>query len=135
MGKQLEWKKGVEPLPVAVVASPVKDYKELVEGLKSPTWQDIEDPDSSLLSDAAAAITELLMYKEAVDRMGAFGKLFIPYKGDPRGSIGRAGGLSLEEEAVIMPVLEDIDGGKWRPVNEDVLRDLFARIEGSCKPI
>lgn len=36
------------------------DYKELVEHLKSPTWQDLEDPDSSLLPDAATAITDLL---------------------------------------------------------------------------
>lgn len=36
------------------------DYKELVDRLKSPTWQDLEDPDSSLLTDAATAITDLL---------------------------------------------------------------------------
>lgn len=36
------------------------DYKELVDRLKSPTWQDLEGPDSSLLTDAATAITDLL---------------------------------------------------------------------------
>lgn len=36
------------------------DCKELVDRLKSPTWQDLEDPDSSLLPDAATAITDLL---------------------------------------------------------------------------
>lgn len=36
------------------------DCKELVEHLKSPTWQYLEDPDSRLLPDAATAITDLL---------------------------------------------------------------------------
>lgn len=42
------------------------DCKELVEHLKSPTWQDLEDPDSSLLPDAATAITDLLARLEWV---------------------------------------------------------------------
>lgn len=42
------------------------DYKELVDRLKSPTWQDLEDPDSSLLTDAATAITDLLARLEWV---------------------------------------------------------------------
>ena len=41
------------------------DYKKLVDRLKYPTWQDLEEPDSSLLSDAATAITELLAHAEA----------------------------------------------------------------------
>lgn len=43
------------------------DCKELVDRLKSPTWQDIEDPDSSLLTDAATAITDLLARAEAAE--------------------------------------------------------------------
>ena len=43
------------------------DYKELVEHLKSPTWQDLEDPDSSLLPDAATAITDLLARAEEAE--------------------------------------------------------------------
>lgn len=43
------------------------DYKELVDRLKSPTWQDLEDPDSSLLTDAATAITDLLARAEAAE--------------------------------------------------------------------
>ena len=43
------------------------DCKELVEHLKSPTWQDLEDPDSSLLTDAATAITDLLARAEAAE--------------------------------------------------------------------
>lgn len=42
------------------------DCKELVEHLKSPTWQDLEDPDSRLLPDAATAITDLLARLEWV---------------------------------------------------------------------
>lgn len=43
------------------------DCKELVEHLKSPTWQDLEDPDSSLLPDAATAITDLLARAEEAE--------------------------------------------------------------------
>ena len=43
------------------------DYKELVDRLKSPTWQDLEDPDSSLLTDAATAITDLMARAEAAE--------------------------------------------------------------------
>ena len=43
------------------------DCKELVDRLKSPTWQDIEDPDSSLLTDAATAITDLLARAEEAE--------------------------------------------------------------------
>ena len=43
------------------------DYKELVERLKSPTWQDLEDPDSTLLSEAETAITNLLARAEAAE--------------------------------------------------------------------
>ena len=43
------------------------DYKELVDRLKSPTWQDLEDPDSNLLTDAATAITDLLARAEAAE--------------------------------------------------------------------
>lgn len=75
------------------------------------------------------AITDLLRYKEAIERMGEFGKLFISYSGDPRGPIGTSGVSNPEEEIAIMPILEDVDGGKWRPVKADILRDLFRRIE------
>lgn len=68
-------------------------------------------------------------YREAVERLGEFGRLFVAYKGDPRGPAGRPGGLSLKDEGLSMPVLEDVDGGRWRPVNEDALRELLARMD------
>lgn len=43
------------------------DYMELVNRLKSPTWQDLEDPDSSLLPEAVTAITDLLARAEAAE--------------------------------------------------------------------
>lgn len=36
------------------------DYKKLIEKLRFPTWYDLEEPDSTLLADAATAITDLL---------------------------------------------------------------------------
>ena len=83
---------------------------------------------TDLLARAEAAEKQFYTYKDVIDRMGSFGRLFVPYKGDPRGPIGRAGSSTLEEEAVIMSVLTHVDGGKWRPVKEDVLRDLFSHI-------
>lgn len=68
-------------------------------------------------------------YRRAIERMGGFGKLFVEYSGDPRGPMGRAGGMSIAEEAQIMPVITDIDGGKWRPVQEEVLQDLLKQLD------
>ena len=96
-----------------------RNYKEGVLQLQSEIAKDC--------NRAGNAIRELLPYKEAIERMGEFGRLFLEYTGCPRGHIGRSGGVSLTEEAVIMPVITDVDGGKWRPVKEDVLRDLFSR--------
>lgn len=115
------------------------DYKKLAADLLSGCEENCSDCEYAGDSEfectiaqlAAAAITDLLLYKDAVDRMGAFWKLFVAYNGDLRGPVGRAGDLNPKEESVIMPVLTDVDGGKWRPVNEDVLRDLFARAEAA----
>lgn len=67
-------------------------------------------------------------YRRAIERMGRFGELFVEYKGDPRGPMGRAGGISIEDEAQTMPVLTDVDGGQWRPVQEEVLQDLLKQL-------
>lgn len=67
-------------------------------------------------------------YRRAIERMGDFGKLFVEYKGDPRGPMGRAGGMSISEEAQLMPVITDVDGGQWRPVQEEVLQDLLKQL-------
>ena len=68
-------------------------------------------------------------YRRAVERMGKFGELFVEYDGDPRGPMGRSGGMSIAEEAQIMPVITDVDGGTWRPVQEEVLQDLLKQID------
>ena len=72
---------------------------------------------------------DLLKYKEAVERMGDFGKLFVSYAGDPRGPMGRAGDWDIAKEALSQPVITDVDGGKWRPVNEDVMQELIRQLD------
>lgn len=67
-------------------------------------------------------------YRRAIERMGEFGKLFIEYSGDPRGQMGRAGGMSIVDEALSMPVITDVNGGKWRPVQEEILQDLLKQL-------
>ena len=68
-------------------------------------------------------------YRRAIERMDLFGKLFVEYKGDPRGPMGRAGEMSIAEEAQIMPVITDVDGGVWRPVQEEVLQELLKQLD------
>lgn len=65
-------------------------------------------------------------YKAAMERLGNFGKLFLDYKGCPRGATGRLC-APLEDEVLSMDVLTDVDGGRWIPVNEDALRELVGR--------
>ena len=72
---------------------------------------------------------DLLKYKEAVERMGDFGKLFVSYAGDPRGPMGRAGDWDIAKAALSQPVITDVDGGKWRPVNEDVMQELIRQLD------
>ena len=62
------------------------DCKELVEHLKSPTWQDLEDPDSSLLPDAATAITDLLARAEAAEAENAALRKMQPVRIDDTGA-------------------------------------------------
>ena len=64
------------------------------------------------------------IYKKAIDSMGQFGKLFLDYKGCPRGAVGRAC-IPIEEEVLLMPMIKDVDGGKWIPVNADALYELL----------
>ena len=42
------------------------DYNDITENLRTPAWYDLED-DSSLLRDAATAITDLLARAEAAE--------------------------------------------------------------------
>lgn len=69
------------------------------------------------------------LYKNAVDRLGEFGQLFLDYEGDPRGPAGRPAVGGLKAEILAMPVITDVDGGRWRPVNEDALRELLAKMD------
>lgn len=35
----------------------------------------------------------------------------------------------LTEELLSMPVITDVDGGRWRPVNEDALQEAIALLK------
>ena len=74
-------------------------------------------------------VDDFMKYKEAIDRMGDFGKLFISYAGDPRGPMGRTGERDIVKEALSQPVITDVDGGTWRPVFEEVLQDLIKQLD------
>lgn len=74
-------------------------------------------------------VIEALSAVDAVpaERFGEFGKLFVDYKGCPRGAMGRLGGVLIEEEVLYMKPITDVDGGHWIPVNEDALHELVAK--------
>lgn len=69
---------------------------------------------------------EYIKYKDAIRRMGKFGRLFVEYAGCPRGSVGRYCG-PLEKEIMSMGVITDVDGGEWIPVNKDALVEMVGR--------
>lgn len=62
----------------------------------------------------------------ALDRLGEFGRLFVGYKGCPRGAVGRSC-APLEEEVFEMPKIMDVDGGEWIPVNAAALHELVGQ--------
>lgn len=73
-----------------------------------------------------------MKYKDAIDRMGEFGKLFLQYSGDPRGMIGEAGYVEAgdvveraKESVMHYETITDVDGNVWRPVLEDKLQFLI----------
>ena len=108
------------------------DYKEQAAYLKRRSKRQFEDADEDAMYQAAQSITELIQYKEAVDRMGEFGKRFLQYSGDPRGIIGEAGyaesGDVIERAKELVMHYEpitDVDGNVWRPVLEDSLQLLI----------
>ena len=59
----------------------------------------------------------------AFHRLGEFGKLFVDYRGCPRGAMGRSC-LPIEDEVLQMPAIIDVDGGVWIPVNSEALHEL-----------
>ena len=60
--------------------------------------------------------------RAVLERLGEFGQLFIYYVGCPRGAMGTQC-APLTEGLLSMPVLTDVDGGRWRPVNEEALQE------------
>lgn len=83
---------------------------------------------------------EVQIQKEAMERMGWFGKMFQRYAGDPRGPIGTFGN-ALEKflvESCIEParnrqVLKDVDGNTWLPMLQGEFRamaDFIERVQG-----
>lgn len=77
-------------------------------------------------------IAEIQRKAEALDSMGEFGRLFMPYKGCPRGAQGRLC-TPLIEELQCEAVITDVDGGRWRPVNEDALQEAIALLKEKGK--
>lgn len=77
-------------------------------------------------------LRELAMAEEeletVLERLGEFGQLFIDYVGCLRGAMGRQG-APLTEELLSMPVITDVDGGRWRPVNEEALQEAIALLK------
>ena len=63
------------------------------------------------------------LLRDAFLRLGEFGKLFVDYKGCPRGARGRAF-CPIEEEVLLMPPIVDVDGGVWIPVQSDALHEM-----------
>lgn len=63
-------------------------------------------------------------YMKAIERQGRFGRMFMDYAGCPRGPMGRMAGVSLVDEALSMPEIVDVDGGRWIPVQADALHEL-----------
>ena len=70
-----------------------------------------------------------------VEKLGKFGKLFLPYKGCPRGRVGRMGDGHLEEEALFWGTIEDVDGGRWVPVVEAVLLELIEKAKSAVDAV
>lgn len=70
--------------------------------------------------------TNYTKYKNAIERMGEFGRLFVEYDGCPCGHVGRYCG-PLEKEIMSMGIIKDVDGGEWIPVNKGALVELVGR--------
>ena len=94
----------------------------------------------SQYEDTGLAPEEVQIQKEAMERMGWFGKMFQRYEGDPRGPIGTFGN-ALEKfpvESCIEPArnrqaLKDVDGNTWLPMLQDEFRamaDFIERVQG-----
>ena len=79
---------------------------------------------------------EIQIQKEAMERLGWFGKMFQRHNGDPRGPIGTPGialGKSLAllyvESAKNRQPVKDVDGNTWLPVLLDEFESMVDVIE------
>lgn len=86
--------------------------------------------------DTGLAPEEIQIQKEAMERMGWFGKMFQRYKGDPRGPIGTLGNAwgkflveSCIEPARNRQAIKDVDGNTWLPMLQDEFRAMADFIE------
>ena len=86
--------------------------------------------------DTGLAPEEVQIQKEAMERMGWFGKMFQRYAGDPRGPIGTFGNAPGEflvesciESARNRQVLKDVDGNTWLPMLQEEFRAMADFIE------
>lgn len=97
----------------------MRDYEELVEALRE--YAEWMGPNNYELP--IAMHDDLMRAADALERLGPFGRLLVQYCGDPRGPAGRSG-LPIEQEVLMQKPIEDIDGGKWIPVNAGALQEL-----------
>lgn len=77
--------------------------------------------------DTGLAPEEVQIQKEAMERMGWFGKMLQRYKGDPRGPIGTPGNEIAP--ARIRQALKDVDGNTWLPMLQEEFRAMADFIE------
>ena len=79
---------------------------------------------------------EIQIQKEAMERLGWFGKMFQRYNGDPRGPIGTLG-IALRKSLVLHDVesaknrqpVKDVDGNTWLPLLLDEFESMVDVIE------
>ena len=86
--------------------------------------------------DTGLAPEEVQIQKEAMERLGWFGKMFQRYNGDPRGPIGTLG-TALGKSLALLYVqyaknrqpVKDVDGNTWLPMLLDEFESMVDVIE------
>lgn len=71
------------------------DVNELIDNLRMPSWHDLEDPDATLLADAADALSKLQAENEKLKR--ALAEMWFAYE-NKDGAVPH----DFEEQAVEM---------------------------------
>lgn len=86
--------------------------------------------------DTGLTPEEVQIQKEAMERLGWFGKMFQRYKGDARGPIGTLGtalgkslALLIVESAKNRQPVKDVDGNTWLPMLLDEFESMADVIE------